>query len=125
MGSASSDILNNWYSNRTDIIFAYWDSENTLDFFQFFNPSSYLTMGVPNDKKINTFIEDYNKTSLPLDKNKKAIELSKYILSLKTFLPLFYPKQYLIYSDRYKKINSGVESTSFIHFDSLILKENI
>ncbi len=121
----TSDILDNWYSNKIDAFFAYWDAENTLDFFQSFNPSAKLQISVSNDNRINTLLEDYNKTSLSLDKNKKAIELSKYILSLKTFFPLFHPKQYLIYSHKYKKINFGVKSANFIHFDKFILKENI
>lgn len=117
----TSDALDGWMENKIHAIFLYVESENTLDFFQFYNPSSNFTFGVLGDVEFQSLIDDYNIENNPIKRAQVARSISYHVHDLSTVLPFFHPKQFLIYSNRYENIDSSVKSTTFIEFGSMRL----
>lgn len=108
-----------WQDNSAELLFAYIEGENTLDMFQNFNPNTSFSFGVPGDRWLPNEFASYNLTSDPSEKHRRAEALSTHILSLRTVLPLFHPKQYIVYSKLYKPMKIGVRSSTFIEFASM------
>lgn len=119
----TSDLLKMFKSGQINALFVYLESENTLDFFQFFNPNSEFMLGEKNDEKILGLIGEFNDETDPILKNEKALELSKHINQLYTVLPFFSPKQFLAYDFRYKPLNLKVKSPTLIKFTEFKIKE--
>lgn len=113
-----TDVMNkNWINNKIDAFFAYIEAGSTFDFFQCFNPNSVITLGNFNDKKIGGMISTYEMTYDLEKKYKIAQEISIHILNQKTVLPIFFPKQYLVYHRKYRKINVGISLLTFLDFN--------
>jgi ABC-type oligopeptide transport system substrate-binding subunit len=114
--------VSGWQKDKTELVFAYLEGENTLDMFQFFNPSSSLTFGVPGDRWMLEQFASYNLLADPAEKHRRTERLSRHILALRTVLPLFHPRQFIVYSGGYKPLKLGVRSSTFIDFSALEAK---
>lgn len=115
-------LLKGWTNKKFDVIFLYFESENTLDFFQYFKPNQAFNMGLQADRKIEQMIGTYNNSADPKILNKLAVDMSYHILNNKTVLPIFHPKQFFVYSKKYKRITFGVKSVSFVDFSEMEYK---
>ncbi|MFH1727577.1 MAG: ABC transporter substrate-binding protein [Pseudomonadota bacterium] len=117
------DALQEWYNNNAELMFGYLEVEENLDVLQFFHPNIKNTVGDPFNKKT---IEKYKLLNNALSYSEYAqhmFELHEDIVLQYTALPLFHPKQPLIYSKDWKIINTGVKSPTFIKFADIRLEK--
>lgn len=114
------ETLAAWKSGDIDGMVAYLEADNSLDFFQFFNPAANVHFGVLADSAhINPLLQLYNSESDPLKRHGRAVALSHHVRSLRTVLPLFHPKQYLVFDNRYRELQIKVQSPALIQFIQL------
>ncbi len=118
----TGELVKNWQTGKSDIIFLYMESELTFDLFQFFNPDSTFSFGVRGDKKSHKILADLNGATTLLEKQKAARKANLYFMDLQTIMPIFHPKNYLVFDKRYRRIESGIRSATFVDASFLEVK---
>ncbi len=114
-------ILQAWSRGQIDAFFAYIEADDTPEFFHLFNPNSSFNLGAPDDTQIEPMLKAYLKISKPELRHEQAVKLNAHIIRQKVILPIFSPETFLVYSNRYSRVQLGTKSVNFLAVSELRL----
>ena len=97
-----------WENNKVDAIIIWFEGETNLNFWGHFNPNTELTFGDPKDLLFAEIYNKLDKSTNMVEKEKSARYLDNHILSLATVFPLFHPKVFGIYSNKFINLQPGL-----------------
>jgi len=116
------NVVEKWNQNRYDISFFYLELDNSIDEFQFFTSESSLNLGPKENKIFTEQINQFYDEQDHVKKNILAKKLNQKIIEFQSIKPIYYPKQHLIYSNRYNQINFSKRQDADMTISVLTLK---
>ncbi len=119
----TSSRFDDWREGKLTMLLTYYQPYTSLDYFHIFNPSTNFTVGDHEDQETEQLIKTSNLPVMLTEKFEMAKKVNRQILKRSTVLPFFNSKNYVAYSNRYKKIDDTIPAFD-IKFEDLILDTN-
>ena len=118
------ELMQLWISKSIDGFVAYMDGDTSDDFFSPISPDSGFLLGVKTDNDFKTLHEAYSTAATLEDRHRYASALARHIRDLFTVIPLFHPKPVLLYSNRYRRLETQFKSPPLVPIEAFELWQN-